>query len=325
MAPIATNTQEAIHEPTMSLEQAVAQESAARRGLDEQRAAHLAALKVAEGAKKVAEDAVKTAAAEVAAREAQWKQARETAWKAAHTELGPGASDKGHGHGDGLGGGHGHDDHEDTLHGAKHQLQHRWVEKTGFGAAERVVMHVSETLGERAAERIGEQALERGVERLAERAVERGAEVAFEKAGLSAGQHMLARVGGEAIRMGEETAIHAFKALRVIVPLLGIYFVHHLAKHDWDRFKESKGFPKLLFLIAVIGDWVDILVHVIVVYAGIGYVEHHFLHEVEAYGMKAAICACLACMFGEIADARKQKAIAAAKKAADPKIVAVHP
>jgi hypothetical protein len=307
----------------MSLEQAVAQESAARRGLDEQRAAHLAALKAADAAKKAAEDAVKTTASEVVSREAQWKQARETAWKAAHSELGvAGKGDHGHGDhkDDGHGHGHGHGDHDDVLHGAKHQLEHRWIEKTGFGIAERVVAHAADSLTERVSEYGTEYLIERTAEHLATQAVEKASE--------GAASHMVTRILGETLRMGEITAINALKALRVLVPLVGMFFVGHLAKHDWHRFKDDKGLAKFFFLLAVIGDWIDIGVHIIVVWAGlveglgISHVDHHWLHEVEAYGMKAAIFACLTVMCGEIISARAQRALAA-KKAPEPRVVAV--
>jgi len=347
-------------EPSITLEQAVAAESAARRGLDDQKAAHAATLQAAEAAKAAADAAVKQATAELQAREAAWRQVRETAWKTAHSELGPDASwrqpeapEKAHGNGHDNG--HGHDDHADPLHGAKHQLQHRWVEKTGFGAAERVVEHVAESLTERVLERAGERAIERGGERLAERAAERaiegagqragermleragervaermiergaerGAEVALEKAGMGAVRHVIARTMGETLRMGEHAAIHALKALRIIVPFIGMLFVYHLAHHDLHRMKEEKGLTQFFFFVAVVGDWVDILTHVVVVYHGIAHVDHHFLHTVERYGMIAAVVACFAVMAGEIRSARERRH-AAAKKAPEAKIVQVH-
>ena len=92
---------------------------------------------------------------------------------------------------------------------------------------------------------------------------------ALEKASEGAASHMLIRVMGETMRMGEATAIHALKALRVLVPLIGMLFVGHLAQHDWHSFKAGKGRAKLFYLLAVIGDWIDIAVHVFVVYAGL--------------------------------------------------------
>ena len=61
-----------------------------------------------------------------------------------------------------------HPQHGETtdFHVAKHHLEHRWIEKTAFGAAERVVERMSERVGERLAERVGERVGERMVEGL---------------------------------------------------------------------------------------------------------------------------------------------------------------
>jgi hypothetical protein len=310
----------------VKLTEAVAEEQAARRSLEEKRAELAEALLSGPAAIAAAEAAVERAVADLQLREAEWEKARDAARKAFQAKFGIPMSDHGHdlpghgGHGD-HGHGHGHGDHDDVLHGAKHQLEHRWIEKTGFGVAERVVAHAADSLAERMAEYGTEYMIERGAEHLATQALEKASE--------GAASHMLIRVMGETMRMGEATAIHALKALRVLVPLIGMLFVGHLAQHDWHSFKAGKGRAKLFYLLAVIGDWIDIAVHVFVVYAGlveglnIAHVDHHYLHEVEAYGMKAAIFACLSVMCGEILSARAARALQAAKKAPRPTVVAV--
>jgi len=298
----------------LTLEQAVAAEAESRRILDEKKEAHARAIANGPASIAAAEAAVVQAEADLKAKEAEWHKARELARAALHKELGapPGA-----GHGDH---GHGHDDHDDLLHGAKHQLEHRWIEKTGFGVAERVVAHAADSLTERMAEYGTEYMIERGAEHLAAQALEKASE--------GAASHMLTRVLGESMRMGETAAIGCLKALRVLVPALGMFFVGHLAQHDFHRYKVDKGLAKLFFLFAVVGDLVDIAVHIVVVWAGlveglgISHIDHHWLHEVEGFGMKAAIFACLTVMCGEIQSARAQRALAA-RKAPEPKIVAV--
>lgn len=79
---------------------------------------------------------------------------------------------------------------------AKHHLEHRWMEKTAFGAAERVVERMTERVGERLAERVGERMTERVGERLVEgvgeRLAERSAERLVER-GMERGAEILGR------------------------------------------------------------------------------------------------------------------------------------
>ena len=212
---------------------------------------------------------------------------------------------------------HGHS-HDDEFHTAKHQLEHRWIEKTAFSAAERVVERMTERITESMGERVGERLAERGVERLAERGAERlaergverlaergaerlaergaerlaerGAELALERAGAGALRHILGRTIGETLRMGEHAAMHTLKALRVIVPFVGMLFVIHLAEHDWHRLLEEwrarRALSLAFFWMAVLGDVADILCHVCVISSGILHVDHHALHTIEPLAFK---------------------------------------
>jgi len=255
---------------------------------------------------------VQEAKEQLRAREAAWHAARDVAWHAAKGELCPehlahdDHDDHGHGHG------------QDDISGAAcHQLQHRWVEKTAFGCTERVVHGLGERMveqgGERLAERAGRSFMEAGAERVAERTTE----VMLEKAGASAANHLATRALGETLRMGEHATIHALKALRVLVPFVGMLFVFHLAEHDWRRVKEEcaagRLFTTLLFLLAVSGDLLDIWAHGVVVSSGLIDMDHHFVHLVEYYGMGSAVVACLSVMSGEILSARARRR--AAKRA----------
>lgn len=220
---------------------------------------------------------------------------------------------QGDGNGDqGDHGGHGGHGDGDEFHTAKHHLEHRWIEKTAFGAAERVVERMTERIGERLAERVGERVGERLVEgvgerlaeRSAERMVERGAELALQRAGQGAARHIVGRTIGESLRMTEHAAMHALKALRVLVPFVGMLFVIHLAEHDRHRFVEEwkarRSVSCGLFAIALLGDVTDVLAHVCVICAGLVHIDHGFLHAVENYGMGFAVMACLSVVAGEI-------------------------
>lgn len=66
---------------------------------------------------------------------------------------------------------------------AKHHLEHRWIEKTAFSTAERLLERMSDRVTERLVERLGEGVVARGAERVAERGVERVAEAALQRAG----------------------------------------------------------------------------------------------------------------------------------------------
>ena len=228
----------------------------------------------------------------------------------------------------------GHGEHHgpadgDDFHTAKHQLEHRWIEKTAFSAAERVVERmterISESIGERFGERLAERGVgrlaergaeqlaersaerlaergaerlaERGVERLAERGAERlaerSAELALERAGAGAVRHILGRTIGETLRMGEHAAMHTLKALRVLVPFVGMLFVIHLAEHDWHRLLEEwrsrHALSLVFFCFAVLGDIADILSHVCVISSGILHVDHHALHTIEQLGVELVV------------------------------------
>lgn len=234
---------------------------------------------------------------------------------------------------------------DDEFHTAKHQLEHRWIEKTAFSAAERVVERMTERIAESMGERVGERLAERGVERLAERGAERlaergmerlaergaerlaergaerlaerGAELALERAGAGALRHILGRTIGETLRMGEHAAMHTLKALRVIVPFVGMLFVIHLAEHDWHRLLEEwrarRALSLAFFCMAVLGDIADILCHVCVISSGILHVDHRALHTIEYYGMGSAIVACLSVVAAEILSARAMRRALKAK------------
>lgn len=118
--------------------------------------------------------------------------------------------------------------HDDSLHGAVHQVEHRASEKGGIEisrkiaeeavkmlkrrtALERGVERAAERMGERATERMGERALEHAAEisaeRVGERVGERAAERATERIGERAAERMGERVGERAAeRMGERAA-----------------------------------------------------------------------------------------------------------------------
>uniref|UniRef100_A0A7S3X676 Uncharacterized protein n=1 Tax=Strombidinopsis acuminata TaxID=141414 RepID=A0A7S3X676_9SPIT len=95
-------------------------------------------------------------------------------------------------------------------------------------------------------------------------------------------------------------------------------FVFHLAEHDirrtkeeWNSRRECRSFfVYVFFLLAVIGDIFDILAHGFVVLAGLTHVDHHFLHEVEYFGMGSAVVACFSVMVGEILAARARRRVA---------------
>ncbi|CAE7236956.1 unnamed protein product [Symbiodinium pilosum] len=191
------------------------------------------------------------------------------------------------------------------------RLAQRGVERLAERGAERLAERGAERLAERGVERLAERGVERLAERGAERLAERGAELALERAGASAVRHILARTIGEALRMGEETAMHALKALRVIVPFVGMLFVIHLAEHDWHRLGEEwrarRALSLLFFSLAVLGDIADILCHVCVISSGILHVDHEALHVIEYYGMASAIVACLSVVAAEITSARAMR------------------
>mmetsp|Transcript_97639 Transcript_97639/g.252666 ORF Transcript_97639/g.252666 Transcript_97639/m.252666 type:complete len:320 (-) Transcript_97639:63-1022(-) len=302
-----------VSERSLTLEGALLAEKETRSDKDNA----VKALSEAEQARTNAIEALQQAKAELHAREAVWHVAREAAWHTARGELAP-ESEKVDDHHD-----HGHGSHDNICHGAVHQLEHRWIEKTGFGCAERVVERAAETLAERMIEQGGDRMVEAAAERLVEagteRIVERSTEVALEKAGTEAATHMATRAIGESLRMGERAAIHALKALRVIVPFVGMLFVFHLAEHDWQRMREEcanrRALTSLLFLLAVAGDLFDIWAHGVVVSAGMVDMDHHFVHQVHHYGMAAAVVACISVMSGEILSARAKRRSAATQKA----------
>ena len=155
----------------------------------------------------------------------------------------------------------------------------RGVERLAERGAERLAERGAERLAERGVERLAERGVERLAERGAERLAERGAELALERAGASAVRHILARTIGETLRMGEETAMHALKALRVIVPFVGMLFVIHLAEHDWHRLGEEwrarRALSLLFFSLAVLGD-----------------LSLNTLAAVEATGIFVSLCFC---------------------------------
>ncbi|CAK9003635.1 Vacuolar amino acid transporter 2 [Durusdinium trenchii] len=188
---------------------------------------------------------------------------------------------------------------------AKHHLEHRWMEKTAFGAAERVVERMTERVG------VGERLAERSAERLVERGMERGAEIALQRAGQGAARHIVGRAIGESLRMTEHATMQALKALRVLVPFVGMLFVIHLAEHDWHRFMEEwkarRSVSCSLFALALLGDAMDTLAHVCVISAGLVHIDHDFLHSTENYGMGFAVMACCSVVAGEISSAKAQR------------------
>jgi len=190
-----------------------------------------------------------------------------------------------------------------TSSDSKIDLRHLWT---------RQISRVRLDVNQRVMAQVATSIAVRGAERLAERGMEMG----LEMGGLGA-----ARILG--VRLGEIFSVSVISALRLVLPLLGMMFVCYLTRQDYRRFKEESGLPKLLFLLAVLGDSIDIAVHLILMYSGIGYVDRVWLREMEAYGMCAVLCACVLVLCAETLAARAKRLTAAVRKAPESKIVPV--
>ena len=218
------------------------------------------------------------------------------------------------------------------------------AERAMESAAERVVEKTAERALESAAERVvettSERAVESALEHLGETAgkvlLERSAHIGAEKVGERMVEHGVETVGE---RLLEETVAHTFagnataaapkvasswvshtssflKALRVGVPFVGTFLVLHMCHEDWHRatheWHEKRKLTTAFFGLAAVCDFLDVLVHVLVLLSLTAVsVDHHVIHDAERFGMGAACVAIFSMITGEVLCIRRLRRAAA--------------
>ena len=160
------------------------------------------------------------------------------------------------------------------LHGVKHQLEHRAIEKTGLGFLAAVFRRITGGIGERAAERAAERGVERAGKRAAEHAGERIAERARERLAERAGDRVIVEAGGRALALsglGGRLLLRAARGLPVLIPVLGGVFALLLVRADLRRRAEERlrvgasGAASAAFGLAAALDGVDAVAHALIV------------------------------------------------------------
>ena len=233
---------------------------------------------------------------------------------------------------------------ERAMESAAERVVAKTAERAMESAAERVVEKTAERALESAAERVvettSERAVESALEHLGETAgkvlLERSAHIGAEKVGERMVEHGVETVGE---RLLEETVAHTFagnataaapkvasswvshtssflKALRVGVPFVGTFLVLHMCHEDWHRatheWHEKRKLTTAFFGLAAVCDFLDVLVHVLVLLSLTAVsVDHHVIHDAERFGMGAACVAIFSMITGEVLCIRRLRRAAA--------------
>lgn len=165
------------------------------------------------------------------------------------------------------------------LHGVKHQLEHRAIEKTGLGLLAAVFRRITGGIGERTVERAAERGVERAGERAAEHAGERIAERAGERLVERAGDRVIVEAGGRALArsgLGDRLLLRAARGLPVLIPVLGGVFALLLVRADLRRRAEERvrvgasGVASAAFGLAAALDGADAVAHACIVLGSTG-------------------------------------------------------
>lgn len=200
------------------------------------------------------------------------------------------------------------------------------MERVAEAGMERITEATVERVAEASIERVAEASMERAAEAAVERVAEATSERLLERTAESVGERVVERVGERIVVKPTQLAANmtatgvaqratsswewllpTIKIIRDLVPVAGTLFVAYMAKQDVKRVKRewdvrrSLLSPVLIFVVAMLGDFVDLAVHAMVV-AGTFFihVDHHVLHSFERMGMIAAIVATLSMIIGEI-------------------------
>jgi hypothetical protein len=95
-----------------------------------------------------------------------------------------------------------------------------------------------------------------------------------------------------------------FESLRVLLPLLGAWFVIHTARHDTHRCKVEtarRNIPACVaFGISALMSWLDALAHVSIAAGKLLQWDHKFMHTVEHVSLGLVFIATLCALLGEI-------------------------
>lgn len=207
------------------------------------------------------------------------------------------------------------------------RIVERGVERMTERGAERIAERGVERVLEGNAERIAERGIERILEGNAERIIERGAfrkgtqwfatnkveriaesgtKRLVERNGERLAEHVLERSGerglGRLERRFVERLLPKFgRSLSLALPALGALFGWYLFQQDVKRMsQEQKRRTKALFGVAALTDFMDIVLHVWIVYALWAHLSHSSMIVAEKMSMACAIGSTVSAVLGEI-------------------------
>ncbi len=210
------------------------------------------------------------------------------------------------------------------------RLIERGVERITERGTERIAERGIERALESNAERIAERGIERVLEGNAERVAERGWEKLFpkrarqfaatkierfaksgtkrivERNGERVAEHVLERSGERSLLRIEERFVERLlpklgRSLSLALPALGALFGWYLFQQDLKRMsQEDKKKTKVFFGVAAVTDFVDMVLHIWIVYALWAHLSHSSLIVAEKMSLACAVGSTVSAVLGEI-------------------------
>ena len=181
----------------------------------------------------------------------------------------------------------------------------RIIENAGNRVADRMIDQIGEKATGLQARRkawLFQKPAEELSERVAERALaQRGSEHLVDQAGIRSGEEGMIRL---VERGGDRISVRISKGVMIALPAIGGLFAMYLLKADIERCKEeaSKNIKSALafFVGAGLADFIDTIVHFILVYGLSVHLSHHKLAIVEKVSMGCAVLSTVCAVVGEV-------------------------
>lgn len=195
---------------------------------------------------------------------------------------------------------------EGTLERGAERLAEQGAERIAERGIERLFEGSAERITERGTDRILQKGAERFVEGKAGRIAERGTKGLAERNGERFAEHLMERSGERSLwrleeRFAERLLPKLGRSLSLTLPALGALFGWYLFQQDLKRMnKEPKRRTKVLFGAAALTDFIDILLHVWIVYALWSHLGHSSMIVAEKMSMACAVGSTVSAVLGEI-------------------------
>ena len=186
----------------------------------------------------------------------------------------------------------------DGLAGARHQVEHRGIEKGGFALAEFASHAASTSLARLVAALVPPAAKARSGGRL-HRWWRKVTAWARPKPPPPAPPPSTAAVAAAA---GASGLRRGLDLLQPLLPLAGAALLAGVARADAARARRECGAARALFALACAADALDACIHLLLAlaFSGAVHVDHHDLHHAEHLALASAAVACAAAIGGEL-------------------------